>query len=337
MVWMVGVSAPSSVAGVRPPDLGVDFPDPDLVRDGATWYMFATNSTGFGNVPVAVSSDLDNWQVVGDALPRLGGWASQGFTWAPSVASIGGGWTLFYTANDTDSGRQCIGHAVASNPTGPYVDTSDAPFVCQLDHGGSIDPTVYRNRVGELWLVWKSDDNAIGDGTHIWSQELSDDGTALVGSPTLLLSAESAVGGVDCRGASDDRLGRQLVAVLWSGVVGVVGLVDRVCGVYVTGGAVREARFVCTVDEHVELWRGRPVGSLACGVEQWDDRVGVRGMEGAIGYSLGGQRQPSIEPLDVRSLPPQWRPDRPRNGPIEPDLSVARSFQSLGGRSANPS
>jgi hypothetical protein len=40
---------------------------------------------------------------------------------------------------------------------------------------------------GTRYLLWKSDDNAVGAQTHLWGQQLSADGLTLVGTPTRLL------------------------------------------------------------------------------------------------------------------------------------------------------
>jgi beta-xylosidase len=89
---------------------------------------------------------------------------------------------------------QCIGTAVAARPEGPFV-ALPRPLVCQLDRNGSIDPRVFVDRGGELWMHWKSDDNADVDGTShssIYAQRLSDDGLHLVGPRTRILEADQA-------------------------------------------------------------------------------------------------------------------------------------------------
>ena len=51
-----------------------DFPDPDVIVVGRTYYAYATNSVA-GNIQIIASSDLTHWVSVGNALPspaRLG-------------------------------------------------------------------------------------------------------------------------------------------------------------------------------------------------------------------------------------------------------------------------
>ncbi|MDO3702718.1 glycoside hydrolase family 43 protein [Micromonospora sp. C28SCA-DRY-2] len=169
------------------PVVRTDAPDPQAIRVGDTWYLFHTNAGG-RNVPVLSSPDLVDWTPVGDALPDLPGWADAGKTWAPEAIQLAPDrFLLYYTVAGRESGRQCVGRAVASTPQGPYRDDSTGPLICQAEQGGSIDASPFRDTDGSLWLLWKNDGNAIGVDTWLWSQRLSDDGLRLVGEPTKLL------------------------------------------------------------------------------------------------------------------------------------------------------
>src|SRR4029453_14483168 len=66
-------------------------------------------------------------------------------------------------------------------PGGPFVDGSSGPLVCQLPQGGSIDPDPYVASDGTAYLIWKSEENALGAPTHFGGQQLSADGLSLVG------------------------------------------------------------------------------------------------------------------------------------------------------------
>ena len=54
-----------------------DFPDPDVILVGQTYYAYATNSVA-GNIQIIDSTDLQHWTAVGNALPSLPSWASRG-------------------------------------------------------------------------------------------------------------------------------------------------------------------------------------------------------------------------------------------------------------------
>ncbi|MET8912236.1 glycoside hydrolase family 43 protein [Micromonospora sp. NPDC004551] len=180
-------STPEGAHVYTNPVIRTDAPDPQAIRVADTWYLFHTNSGG-RNVPVLTSPDLVEWTDAGDALPALPPWADAGKTWAPEVIQLAPArFALYYTVADRDSGRQCLGRAVASTPLGPYRDDAAGPLVCQAELGGSIDASPYRDTDGSLWLLWKNDGNAIGVDTWLWSQRLSPDGLRLVGAPTKLL------------------------------------------------------------------------------------------------------------------------------------------------------
>jgi hypothetical protein len=163
-----------------------DFPDPDVLTVGGTYFAYATNSAA-GNIQIITSTDLAHWSPVGDALPHLPAWAAPGTIWAPAVAQIGNTFVMYYSAGFALSGEQCISDAVATSPEGPFVDTSVLPLVCQLNLGGSIDPSAFIDPGGTVYLDWKSE-GANGQPPTLWAQQLDAAGTSLAGpSPAQLL------------------------------------------------------------------------------------------------------------------------------------------------------
>jgi beta-xylosidase len=185
-------SATASADPAFVPVFKENFPDAFVLQHGGQFIAYSTNDGP--NVPMATSTDLVYWAFVGDgtgkkrdALPKLGSWAKQGFTWAPEVLQLGGKYLLYYTASDVKRNAQCIGVAVASDPLGPFVDDRSEPIVCQADLGGSIDADAFRDTDGKLYLYFKSDGNRIGKRTAIWGQQLSSDGLSVVGQPVELI------------------------------------------------------------------------------------------------------------------------------------------------------
>lgn len=185
-----------SLYGSSGPAYPFNFPDPSVLTVGNQYYGFATNSAA-GNVQVIQSSDLSHWTTLGDALPRLAMWAQPNNVWAPGVIQLGNRFLLYYSADFAATREQCISVAVATQPQGPYVDSSTWPIECQLDLGGSLDPSPFLDANGTPYLIWKSQ----GTSTHppaIWSQQMTPDGTALVAatSATLLEPTQPWEGGV---------------------------------------------------------------------------------------------------------------------------------------------
>lgn len=165
-----------------------DFADPFVLRVGGRYYGYSTNA-GAGDVQVITSTDLERWELVGNALAGLPPWATPGATWAPAVLERNGQYVAYYAAREKASERQCISVALAASPTGPFVDLSAAPLVCQRGDGGSIDPSPFVDGDGRPYLLWKSEGLGSVPPT-LWSQELSPDGLKLVGTASALASVD---------------------------------------------------------------------------------------------------------------------------------------------------
>jgi beta-xylosidase len=175
------------------PIITTNFPDPFVLQVGDMYYAYSTNSNS-RNVPLARSTDLVSWEYVRDAMPSLGPWVnlSPANVWAPEVLQVDDQYLLYYTARDRESNRQCIGLAVADSPEGPFRDRSEEPFICQVSEGGSIDASPFRDEDGALYLYWKNDGNCCMMPTYLYVQELSPDGTELVGEPVRLVRNDQA-------------------------------------------------------------------------------------------------------------------------------------------------
>lgn len=171
--------------------LDSDAADPDVARVGDTYYLYAT-STGGRRVPVRSAKSLTGpWSASRDAMPANAAWSTGRNYWAPEVRELGPqDFRLYFTAQDRASGRQCIGVASATSPTGPFV-PADRPLQCDAAEGGAIDASTFRDDDGSLYLVYKNDGNAIRRPTSLWLQRLSGDGKRFVGERTRLLSNDS--------------------------------------------------------------------------------------------------------------------------------------------------
>jgi beta-xylosidase len=189
----VPATATPDIPTFQNPVINRDFPDPGILQVGDTYYAYSTNASG-RNVPVATSTDLINWDFLNDAMPSLPSWAQLGgsYVWAPEVMEIDGRYNLYFTARDKTADRQCIGVAVADAPEGKFKDESDAPLICQVEEGGSIDASPFRDADGTLYLYWKNDGNCCSQPTYIYVQEMSEDGLTLVGEPTRLVRNDRA-------------------------------------------------------------------------------------------------------------------------------------------------
>jgi arabinan endo-1,5-alpha-L-arabinosidase len=180
-------AGPDDLAQSTAPLRTADAADPYVAIDEQPW-LFTTN-TAAGNVPVVTGGLGGNGVVVADALPRLPDWAEPGFTWAPAVTHSDAGWVLAFTALHAASGRQCIGVATSSVVGGPY-DPAAEPLVCDIDRGGSIDPSFVTDDAGAQWLLYKDDGNCCGLPTTLHAVPLTPDAMVVAGLPVDLISAD---------------------------------------------------------------------------------------------------------------------------------------------------
>ncbi|MFL6285198.1 MAG: family 43 glycosylhydrolase [Pyrinomonadaceae bacterium] len=152
-----------------------DFPDPSLIRVGRDYWASATTSEWGPEFPILHSRDLVNWEVVGAVFQRRPEWAVGSF-WAPELSQDRGRFFVYYVARKK-GGSLCAAVATSARPQGPYTD--HGPLVCQ--EVGSIDPFPVTDEQGRRYLLWKEDGNSVSKPTPIWAQQLSADGTRLVG------------------------------------------------------------------------------------------------------------------------------------------------------------
>ncbi|MFC4852701.1 family 43 glycosylhydrolase [Actinophytocola glycyrrhizae] len=191
IVVACGLAAPAAadVRTVPPPAvIGQDFPDPEVLQVGGTYYAYSTSSSP-GRVPYATApAPTGPWTVRGDALPQKPAWAGNGGFWAPDVSRRADGrFLMYFTGPSTATGRMCIGAALADNPAGPFVPTSGQPLVCNAWEGGDIDPSSFVDGNGARYLLYKNDGNAIGQPTIIWLQPTAADGVTFTGNRVELL------------------------------------------------------------------------------------------------------------------------------------------------------
>lgn len=188
------VTTPAAAATTAPAlVVGSDFPDPDVIKVGATYYAYSTNN-GNGNVPVATATSLTGpWTRRPDAMPTLGAWANGGLTWAPDVSRRADGrYLLYYTARSRAVGRQCLGAALATSPLGPFAAVGTGPLVCNGGEGGDIDASSFTDTTGARYLLYKDDGNAIGQPTSLWLQPVAADGLTFTGGRVELLRNDRA-------------------------------------------------------------------------------------------------------------------------------------------------
>lgn len=186
-----GSSAPAPSA--RPAAVAAiarDAPDPDIVRVGSTYYAFTTGTSWGNYVGVAENrsgNPAKGWRLLGSAFrwnhdtAPPASWQRNNSQTSPAVIRLGGRWVMYYDAIERSTGYFCLSVATASVITGPYVDSTHGPLMCQRPIGGAIDPHPFVDpRTHVPYLMWKN--NAGLNGSHaassVWSSRLRSDGRA---------------------------------------------------------------------------------------------------------------------------------------------------------------
>ncbi|KAF2645316.1 Arabinanase/levansucrase/invertase [Massarina eburnea CBS 473.64] len=217
-----------------------NFPDPALLRYKGLWYVYASNSAagiiqsklhgeekdlGVGNVQLATSKNFVDWEVRKQSegpLQELGVWVNREMmaagadasvsvrradVWAPDIIQRPDGrFVLYYSA--TAAGEKtihCIGASVSESPLGPFEPLSSS-IVCPIKEGGAIDTGPFKDEDGNLYLTYKLDGNARGNGgeclntvpplkdTPIFLQKMEMDGYTTSGPPVKILDRTDSDG-----------------------------------------------------------------------------------------------------------------------------------------------
>jgi hypothetical protein len=204
-------SSRTETAGVRidrslTPAFDGDAGDPDIVRFGTTYYAFTTGTALGNHIQVLVDTggpasgyhSYTGEDYGSTALPDPPAWEQPNTQTSPGVVAYGGQYVMFYDASmaghPAATGYDCISVATARTitPEHPvFSDDSKGPLICD-DPIGVLDPTPFvDSATGKAYLLWKSNDGASSQASHIWSQELNSSGTGVVGSPVDLLTVNT--------------------------------------------------------------------------------------------------------------------------------------------------
>lgn len=151
--------------------------DPSIVRDGSTYYVFGSH------LAAAKTTDLMSWtkiaDTVNDANPLFTKvttdlsaaltWAQTTTLWAPDVIKLADGkFYMYYCACKGDSPLSALGIAVADKVDGPYANkqlllksgmvgtSEDGTNYDATKHPNVVDPSVFFDATGKLWMVYGS-------------------------------------------------------------------------------------------------------------------------------------------------------------------------------------
>lgn len=152
--------------------------DPSVIKTGDTYYVFGSH------LAAAKSKDLMSWDMVAsgvsngnplipnvtEELKETLEWAQSDTLWAADVIQLADGkFYMYYNACKGDSPRSAMGIAVADQIEGPYKDTGiilksgmwgeiseDGTVYDATKHPNVVDPDVFFDKNGKLWMVYGS-------------------------------------------------------------------------------------------------------------------------------------------------------------------------------------
>lgn len=182
-------------ARYRNPILYADYSDPDVIRDGRTYYLVASSFHFSPGIPILKSTDLVHWKIVGHVLAKLPfapeydmvppftltdavpypvgpGLRYGGGVWAPTIRKHGG---LFYVYWPTP--QEGIFMATAKRPEGPW----SAP-IAVISGAGLEDPCPFWDDDGKAYLIH----SRVGAGPLIL-HAMSPDGTKVLDDGEIIV------------------------------------------------------------------------------------------------------------------------------------------------------
>jgi arabinan endo-1,5-alpha-L-arabinosidase len=141
--------------------------DPSIMKEGRTWYVFATGKApGGGQFAVRCSEDLEHWKLCGQVFDEVPAWIKERSPgtrdlWAPDVSYADHEYRIYYSYSLF--GKNTSGIALAINktldPTRSDYKWIDRGLVLESkidDNFNAIDPNVIMDKKGHAWLAFGS-------------------------------------------------------------------------------------------------------------------------------------------------------------------------------------
>lgn len=163
------------------PIIFADYSDPDVIRVGDTYYMTASSFNYIPGLPILISKDLVNWELVNYALKRIPypeydvPQHAKG-VWAPAIRFHEGAFYIYYGMPD-----EGIFMVKTKNPREDW----DEP-VCVLAGKGLIDSCPFWDDDGRAYIVHGYANSRIGFKSHLGIFEMNAEGTKAISEDHIL-------------------------------------------------------------------------------------------------------------------------------------------------------
>lgn len=141
--------------------------DPSVIKQGSTWYVFATGKApGGGQFAIRCSTDLTHWRLCGQVFDAIPDWIQKDSPktvdlWAPDISYDHAEYRLYYAYSLF--GKNTSGIALAlnktlnrSSPDYKWIDKGLVLRSIETDDYNAIDPNFVIDGQGRSWLAFGS-------------------------------------------------------------------------------------------------------------------------------------------------------------------------------------
>ncbi|RVT57623.1 family 43 glycosylhydrolase [Niallia taxi] len=152
--------------------------DPSVIEADGQFYVFGSHLAAaktkdfmqWEQISSSVSADNQLFENVLEELKETFDWAESDTLWAADVIQLEDGkYYMYYNACKGDSPRSALGVAVSDSVDGPYKDqgiilksgmwdeeSEDGTIYDATKHPNAVDPDVFFDKNGKLWMVYGS-------------------------------------------------------------------------------------------------------------------------------------------------------------------------------------